>query len=201
MQESSDAGEATVWRYERRFGIRFTRDEVSFFHRVTGIPRNRAVRQRGGWGRWALPLLATAGVAMAVPATRPPAIRQVSLALDAPVPTPHLPPPAPALTTLARPAPATATTTARLATPPPPRLAIPNSFFEEAAPGSGGATKQAALAAAISTGQTTDWSDPRTGEAGLVVVGDPDERGCRDVVVMTRRDDGRNDNAARRECD
>jgi hypothetical protein len=191
------------WHVERRFGVKIGRDGLSFFSSKAGHGRPQANvivqgRQRRSWAMWTLPLIATAGVATAVPTVKLPdaAPGQVWMPLDAATPTAHLAP----IETFPRarptqpinrlPAPA-----ARVS-----RVTIPKSFFEEAAPQEQGLSQRAALAQALSTGHVTDWNDAPSGQGGLVVVGEADDRGCRDVVVMTRRPDGRNDNAARREC-
>ncbi|MFM9978367.1 MAG: hypothetical protein ACKVOP_10050 [Sphingomonadaceae bacterium] len=179
------------WTFERSFGVHLTRDGVTFFHNVRGTPRPITIA-RGSSRRsvptvlWALPLLATAGIAVALPTSRSHQAAALDITLDTPVERASAPktPSAPRLA-VARPRPV-------VSQPKLPRDSVLTPAADNAL--------TTAIAAAMRTGEPTDWRDDTTGDSGIVVVGTADPKGCRDVVVMTRRADGGIDNAPRQEC-
>jgi len=181
----------THWTFERRFGVAISREGLAFFHRVEGTPRPQVLLREPGrrsmpTALWALPLLATAGIAVALPTSRLYQGAVIDIALDAPLA--HAAPPKPP-------------SAARQAVARPRPLAgRPRPTRDSAMPPAAQNPIAAALAVAMRSGEPTDWADTATGESGMIVVGALDPKGCRDVVVMTRRADGGIDNAPRSEC-
>jgi hypothetical protein len=181
----------TLWTFERKVGVQFSREGFTFFHRVEGSPRPQLIvrdsaRRTIPAALWALPLLATAGIAFALPTARLYRGAVIDIALDAPVA--HVAPPK-------------KPSAARLAVARPrPVVAQPKVARDSATPLAAANPVATALAAAMRSGDPTEWIDAQTGESGMIVVGALDTRGCRDVVVMTRRADGGIDNAPQSEC-
>ena len=182
----------TVWIIEREWGLRVGASGLRLVQTTMRRRAERAPHRHWPRGLWALPLLATAGIAIAMPVGRTmTGVPVLTVALDEPVPLATRPTPkrqgaatrpafriAPSAATIADDQ--TAGTARQDATPPVAR----------------------ALQSALLTGEPTDWADPASGQSGVVVVGDADSAGagCRSVVVMTRHSDGQNANASHVAC-
>ena len=179
---------ANVERFrEHRIGVTIADREFSLFWQRRGPEKSR---QRWPLLPWALPLVAATGIAIAMPTPRFASGPQITVPLDDSVQTVSVPQRITAARTnqpklvTARPARLFATAT------PAPIPAEPSIL-----------SQRAALLVAMKSGDPTDWLDASTGESGIVVPGIADAKGCREVVVMTRRADGRNDNAPGTHCD
>ena len=174
---------------EHRIGMTIADREFSLFWQRRGPVRDR---QRWPLLPWALPLVAATGIAIAMPVPRMAAGPQITVPLDAPAAMVKAP----------------ARVVAFRADQPKfamPRLRKSGGSDNNALPSAAVATdgvpsQRAAFAAALQSGEPTDWLDAKTGENGIVVPGIADAKGCREVVVMTRRGDGRNDNVPITHC-
>lgn len=135
---------------------------------------------------WALPMLATVGVAFAFPIDRRASGEGVTLLLEEPTKPVRAKPRSAPVAVAAQPAAAQVT----VALAPPERLPqLP--------------TRDAALSLTMADGEARDWSDG-AGGGGIVVAGPYeliDGLRCRNVVVMTRRSDGPHDNASGVKCE
>ena len=173
---------------EHRIGMIIADREFSIFWRQRN-PRSSTTR----WPLipWAIPLVAATGIAIAMPTKWSSAGDRLTVVLDDPTPMASAPP-------AARSAPLPARSAYVAPIRKTPMVAggdLAGNAIESAIP-----SQSNALTRALRSGEPTEWRDALTGESGIVVAGVADDSGCRDVVVMTRRADGNNDNAPSRVC-
>ncbi|MBA3898337.1 MAG: hypothetical protein H0X36_14655 [Sphingomonadaceae bacterium] len=200
MDRSGLEIETGQWVQERRWTLSVHRGSLSVSHVVrrmrvdgTGGDQDRQRIPRALF--WAVPLLTSAGIASALPVARPGANipNGVTIALGEPE----------------------RVTKARIALAhfvrrrnpvvqdPEPSFAAPPALAGPANATNAPVSLDSALLTAMTRGEFQPWSDSARGVGGLVVVGPIEANGearCRNVVVMTRRWDAPNENAASVRC-